>query len=230
MAIPKGWEIAKKRNSVIKYVIAKNPWQTHGMCFVDGSCYYTSSDPEAGSLDRESGFLEYDNNGRVRPSACYEHILLKKMDDDDDMRKSNWLPGYTQWSPDCDRAQELQVIHNMDVTECAALCDAATDPPCDGFEYGVNHGGSKTNWEPRDCILILDVASDADCGDYNLDYYHKEKIEALVMAIQDMPRPVQIGAIGLAFVGAVSIIVTLFQKLFTVKTDYTVIEEEEAEL
>ena len=56
------------------------------------------------------------------------------------------------------------------VDECKKLC--ADHPECKSFEYGVNHGGSRTTYKAGDCQLNSGTnAKNCDGVDNNLDLY-----------------------------------------------------------
>ena len=58
--------------------------------------------------------------------------------------------------------------------QCADACNA--DEECEGFEYGVNHGGSATDYNPRDCQLQSSADMDGCDGAYhNLDFCVKNR-------------------------------------------------------
>ena len=56
--------------------------------------------------------------------------------------------------------------------ECKALCSA--EPTCKSFEYGVDHGGTGTAYQPGDCQLqsaATPISSPSTCIYHNLDLY-----------------------------------------------------------
>ena len=57
--------------------------------------------------------------------------------------------------------------------QCAEECNS--DDECLGFEYGVNHGGSSSSYNPRDCQLSSGATmTGCDGFDNNLDFCVKD--------------------------------------------------------
>jgi len=80
-------------------------------------------------------------------------------------------------SPGCAYGDSMALREDYSIQECADWCDST--PGCLAFEYGVNHGGSKTPYASRDCQLRshVDPAPASACADYNLDLYVQPAFE-----------------------------------------------------
>jgi len=88
---------------------------------------------------------------------------------------NDWSPipmGYEHIFEGCVNGQNIVLYHDKSTHECAELCNA--DENCLAFEYGVAHGGSRTNYIPRDCQLQSSAdSSGCDGTIHNLDLYVK---------------------------------------------------------
>ena len=76
-------------------------------------------------------------------------------------------------SPGCVDNNNLVLYTAKTIPECKSLCDARAD--CLGFEYGVDHGSSNTQYAPGDCQLTGPDTDTTGCDgqDFNLDFYLK---------------------------------------------------------
>jgi len=75
-------------------------------------------------------------------------------------------------SPGCVTGNNIVLYSDKTVDECKALCNA--EPTCLAFEYGVDHGGLSTLYDPGDCHLQSSAdESGCDGAYYNLDLYKK---------------------------------------------------------
>jgi len=79
---------------------------------------------------------------------------------------------YRKISPGCVTEGNFVLYKEKTVPECEALCDARSD--CLAFEYGVDHGGLSTRYDPNDCQLNY-LADNLGCDgkSANLDLYIK---------------------------------------------------------
>jgi len=73
--------------------------------------------------------------------------------------------------------------------ECQELCEA--DSSCQGFEYGVNHGGADTNYPDGVCQMstqryTASIPASCNASHYNLDFYEP-------MPAQMMPNDPEFG-------------------------------------
>ena len=87
-----------------------------------------------------------------------------------------WVPvkGYTCHSKSCVNGNNIIKYEDYTRDQCADACNA--DEECEGFEYGVNHGGSATDYNPRDCQLQSSADMDGCDGAYhNLDFCVKNR-------------------------------------------------------
>ena len=85
----------------------------------------------------------------------------------------NW----THISPGCVSRHNMKRYSHKSVLECQQLC--AADENCLSIEYGVNHGGSKKIYKPRNCVLNSGTKSrTCDGKKYNLDLYVKGSCNA----------------------------------------------------
>ena len=82
--------------------------------------------------------------------------------------------GYTCYSKSCVNGNNIIKYEDYTREQCADACNA--DEECKGFEYGVNHGGSATDYNPRDCQLQSSADMDGCDGAYhNLDFCVKNR-------------------------------------------------------
>ena len=73
-------------------------------------------------------------------------------------------------SPACARAHNIKRVKDLSLDQCKELC--AKTEGCVAFEYGVNHGGARKHYRPRDCQLNTWTNTKGCDGFYNnLDFY-----------------------------------------------------------
>jgi hypothetical protein len=75
--VPQGWTVATRSDFVIENIIAMHPWRTHGVCLIDGTCWYVAGQGSAtGTLDRTDWIISSPMG--IGPAACHERILLER--------------------------------------------------------------------------------------------------------------------------------------------------------
>jgi len=73
-------------------------------------------------------------------------------------------------SPGCARAHNIRRVRDLSLDQCKRLC--AKTAGCVAFEYGVNHGGARKHYRPRDCQLNTWTNMKGCDGKWNnLDFY-----------------------------------------------------------
>ena len=81
---------------------------------------------------------------------------------------------YTCYSKSCVSGNNIIKFIDFTKEECAEACNSVME--CKGFEYGVNHGGGGTSYNPRDCQLQSSADMDGCNGAYhNLDFCAKNR-------------------------------------------------------
>merc|ERR1711879_443750 len=73
----------------------------------------------------------------------------------------------------CVDNKTIEKFSNLDVSECKDRCESNSD--CVAFEYGVNHGGAGTVYQPGDCLTQSSKVY-IECEFLNLDLYIKPDI------------------------------------------------------